>query len=68
MNDNNLMQYNGYQAIISYVGDSELFRGEVLGITGSVDFYSDSVEGLKKEFQKSIDMYLDVSKNLNVTP
>ena len=37
----------------------ELFRGEILGLTGSADFYGKTVTELKREFKKSLEVYLD---------
>lgn len=68
MNVTNTMEHDGHQAIITYCNDIESFRGEILGLTGVVDFYADSVEGLKMEFKKSIDTYLEVCEGQGITP
>jgi predicted HicB family RNase H-like nuclease len=35
----NLMSVDGYYARIEYNSDTDLFRGEILGLSGGADFY-----------------------------
>ncbi len=53
-----MMEYNGYQAAVKYDYEAEVFHGEVVGTRDVIFFEADSVGGLKKEFQFSIDDYL----------
>jgi predicted HicB family RNase H-like nuclease len=55
---NNIMTCMGARAKISYQPESEMFRGEILGLTGGADFYAKDVESLKVEFEKSLRLYL----------
>ena len=54
-----MMHYKGYPASIHYDAGNEIFYGIVEGINDSISFHSDSVDGLKKEFARSIDFYLE---------
>ena len=38
----NIMELNGYEAKIEYDPELDLFRGEILGLNGSADFYGKS--------------------------
>lgn len=48
----------GYQAVISYGPEIEMFRGEFIGLNGGADFYAKDVESLKREGQTSLDVFL----------
>ena len=37
---NNVMTINGYQAVINYDPEIQMFRGEFLGLNGGADFYA----------------------------
>ncbi|MEN2827324.1 type II toxin-antitoxin system HicB family antitoxin [Mannheimia haemolytica] len=45
----NIMDINGYKAVIAYDPETELFRGEFIGLNGGADFYADNVIQLKKK-------------------
>ena len=45
----NVMMIDGYQAVISYNPEIEMFRGEFVGLNGGADFYAKDAEGLKRE-------------------
>lgn len=45
----NVMKIDGYQAIIQYDPDIEMFRGEFIGLKGGADFYAKDIDGLYKE-------------------
>ena len=53
------MEYKGYVATVEFDEEAEIFHGEVVDLKDVITFQSDSVDGLKKEFQGSIDDYLD---------
>ncbi|STY64445.1 Uncharacterized protein encoded in hypervariable junctions of pilus gene clusters [Mannheimia haemolytica] len=36
----NIMDINGYKAVIAYDPETELFRGEFIGLNGGADFYA----------------------------
>ncbi|MBK5964502.1 toxin-antitoxin system HicB family antitoxin [Thiocystis minor] len=59
---------NGYQAVIAFDPDIELFRGEFMGLNGGADFYAADVEGLKREGEISLRLFLDACKRRGIEP
>lgn len=64
----NKMNINGYQAIISYDPEIQMFRGEFIGLNGSADFYARDVDGLKHEGAISLKVFLEACKEDGVNP
>ena len=58
----NLMNVDGYHAKIAYDEETDQFRGEILGLSGGADFYGSSSEELRREFKKSLYVFLEVCK------
>ncbi len=58
----NLMTYNGYNAKIEYDAELDMFRGEILGLTGGADFYGKNPKELRAEFKKSLAVFLEVCR------
>lgn len=56
----NLMTVDGYNARIEYDPETDMFRGEVLGLTGGADFAGSSPHELRQEFKNSLAVYLQV--------
>ena len=54
-----MMSYKGYQAVLKYDDEAEVFHGEVVGTRDVVFFEGASVEELNREFQLSINDYLN---------
>jgi predicted HicB family RNase H-like nuclease len=54
----NTMTYNGYEGLVSYDEDAELFHGEVLNLRDVITFQGRSVEELKQALADSIEDYL----------
>lgn len=48
----NVMTLGNMKAKIVFGQDAKLFRGEILSLTGSTDFYGKTVAGLKRECKK----------------
>lgn len=53
------MEYKGYIGTVQFDEEAEIFHGEVINLRDVITFQADSVEGLKKEFQASIEDYLE---------
>ena len=53
------LEYKGYTASIHYDAEDEIFFGRVDGMRGTISFHSETAHGLKEEFAKSIDFYLE---------
>jgi predicted HicB family RNase H-like nuclease len=64
----NLMTFDGFSAKIEYDSDSDLFRGEILGLNGGADFYGANPEELRQEFKRSLDVFLEVCKEKGIEP
>lgn len=64
----NLMTVDGYHARIEYDPDTDMFRGEILGLTGGADFYGKNPKELRSEFKKSLAVFLSVCKEKGIEP
>ena len=64
----NLMKLNGHSAKIEYDADLDLFRGEILGLTGGADFYGKNPKELRSEFKKSLEVFLEVCREKGIEP
>lgn len=56
----NVMDINGYRAVIKYDPDIEMFRGEFSDLNGGADFYAKDIESLKKEAALSLKIFLEM--------
>ena len=65
---NNVMTIDGYQAVIAYDPDIQMFRGEFVGLNGGADFYAKDVKGLEKEGKVSLKVFLEACKEDGVDP
>jgi len=63
-----LMTVDGFHARIDYDEDTDLFRGEILGLNGGADFYGANPEELRQEFRKSLDVFLEVCCKQGIEP
>ena len=64
----NLMTVDGYDAKIEYDPEIDMFRGEILGLTGGADFYGKTPAELRAEFRNSLAVFLDVCKEKGLAP
>lgn len=64
----NIMTINGYQAVISFDPDIQMFRGEFVGLNGGADFYAKDVDGLRREGEISLKVFLDACAEDGVDP
>ena len=64
----NMMEVEGYKAKIEYDPDLDQFRGEILGLNGSADFYGKTPASLRKEFKNSLKVFLEVCKEKGIKP
>ncbi|MCL2296682.1 MAG: type II toxin-antitoxin system HicB family antitoxin [Proteobacteria bacterium] len=66
---NNLMTIGGQQAVIHYDPEINMFRGEFVGLAnGGADFYAEDVNGLRREGEISLRVYLDMCREDGVEP
>jgi predicted HicB family RNase H-like nuclease len=64
----NVMTVGEYHAKIEYDEDLDLFRGEILGLSGGADFYGKNPKELRAEFKKSLEVFLEVCKEKGIEP
>jgi len=62
------MEVDGYKAKIEYDPELDQFRGEILGLNGSADFYGKSSSTLRKEFKTSLKVFLEVCEEKGISP
>ncbi len=63
-----LMNYKGYQALIEFDGEDELFFGKLAGIRDGVSFHGDSVAVLKAAFHEAVDDYIAHCAKIGKSP
>ena len=63
-----MMILDGYNAKIEYDAELDLFRVEILGLTGGADFYGKNPKGLRAEFKKSLQVFLEVCREKGIEP
>ena len=64
----NLMEIDGYHAVIQYDPEIEMFRGEFVDLNGGADFYARDIDGLKHEGRKSLQVFLDLCREKGIEP
>jgi predicted HicB family RNase H-like nuclease len=64
----NMMMIDGYSAKIEYDADLDMFRGEILGLSGGADFYGKNPKELRAEFRKSLSVFLEVCLENGIEP
>ncbi len=64
----NMMEINGYRAVIQYDPEIELFRGEFIGLNGGADFYAKDIDGLRQEGEISLHVFLEMCLEDGVEP
>lgn len=64
----NVMTIDGYHAKIDYDPELDIFRGEILGLSGGADFYGRNPRELRAEFKKSLQVFLDVCREKGIEP
>jgi predicted HicB family RNase H-like nuclease len=64
----NIMKIEGHKAKIEYDPEMDMFRGEILGLNGGADFYGKTPDELRREFKKSLKVFLDVCKEKEIEP
>ena len=62
------MEIDGYKAKIEYDPELDQFRGEILGLNGSADFYGKNPASLRKEFRNSLKVFLEVCEEKGINP
>lgn len=64
----NVIEIKGYKAVIGYDPETDLLRGEFIGLNGGADFYADSLDGLREEGERSLATFLAVCQERGIQP
>lgn len=64
----NVMEIDGYRAIIQYDPEIEMFRGEFIGLNGGADFYAKDIDTLRTEGKISLEEFLQMCAEDGVEP
>ncbi len=64
----NTMNINGYNAVIAYDEEIDLFRGEFVGLNGGADFYASDIPNLRKEGEISLRVFLEACQERGINP
>ena len=64
----NMIEINGYRAVVQYDPDIDMFRGEFIGLNGGADFYAKDIDGLRKEGEISLKVFLEMCQEDGVEP
>ncbi|SJM89399.1 conserved hypothetical protein [Crenothrix polyspora] len=64
----NQMTINGVKAVITYDSDIDLFRGNFIGLNGGADFYAADAEGLRREGEISLKVFMEACQEDGAEP
>jgi predicted HicB family RNase H-like nuclease len=64
----NTLTIKDYQAVIAFDPDLQMFRGEFVGLNGGADFYAKDVNGLRREGEISLRVFLEACKEDGIDP
>ena len=64
----NLMEYKGYHTKIEFDAESMSLRGKIEGINDYIDFESEDISNIEKEFHAAVDDYLKFCKEVGKDP
>lgn len=62
------MMYKGYEAVVTFDDEADLFHGAVINTRDVITFQGQSVKALRTEFRKSVEDYLEFSKSRGEEP
>ena len=64
----NIMEIEGYKAVIQYDPEIELFRGEFVGLNGGADFYASDIGSLRREGEVSLKVFIEMCAENGIKP
>ena len=64
----NVMTVDDFNAKIEYDPELDMFRGEILGLSGGADFYGKNPKELRAEFKRSLEVFLQVCREKGIEP
>ncbi len=63
-----MLKYKGYTGVVQFDDEAMIFHGDVVGLRDVITFQGTTTEQIKKEFEISIDGYLEWCKELGQLP
>ena len=64
----NVMEIQGYKAIIKYDPVIDMFRGEFVALNGGADFYAANIKELHKEGEISLKVFFEMCSEESINP
>jgi predicted HicB family RNase H-like nuclease len=68
MKKSNILTHKGYIGEVSFDNEAKIFYGHVINTKDTITFQSDNAKNLEKEFQVSVDTYIDFCQELGESP
>ena len=65
---NNVLEYKGYYTVIKIDFERHQLYGKIEGISDLVNFMSDSLSGIEREFHSAVDDYLEFCDEVGKEP
>ena len=65
---NNVLEYKGYYTVIKIDFEAHQLYGKIEGISDLVNFMSDSLEGIEREFHSAVNDYLEFCQEVGKLP
>lgn len=64
----NIMEIEGYKAVINYDPLVDMFRGEFVGLNGGADFYATNISELRNEGKVSLKVFMNMCQEEGINP
>lgn len=64
----NIMEIDGHRAVVQFDPETDMFRGEFVGLNGGADFYATTVKNLRVEGRKSLNVFLQMCQESGIEP
>ncbi|MBQ8429073.1 MAG: type II toxin-antitoxin system HicB family antitoxin [Clostridia bacterium] len=64
----NILEYKNYFSKIEFSAEDKVLYGKIEGIKDLVNFESDTIDGIEKEFHAAVDDYLELCAELGQAP
>ena len=63
-----ILKYKDFMGTVHFSTDDEVFHGKLIGINDLVTFEGCSVVELKNSFEKAVEDYIELCRNVNKSP
>ena len=63
-----LLKFGDFRAVVRYAEDVGMLRGEFVGLNGGADFYAEDMEGLRREGELSLRIFLEECEAAGIQP